>query len=102
MSTASTPCLQPGTEKIAASYDRVAGGGFNMMVAASRTGMQVVFAGQHGTGPNGDFLRAAFAAEGIETLTPPSPALDTGNCVVLVSARRRAHLRVLAWRGRHA
>ena len=76
----------PGTEKIATSYDRVAGGGFNMMVAASRTGMQVVFAGQHGTGSNGDFLRAAFATEGIETLTPPAPALDSGNCVVLVSA----------------
>ena len=26
----------PGTEKVAARYDRVAGGGFNMMVAASR------------------------------------------------------------------
>ena len=75
----------PGTEKVAASYDRVAGGGFNMMVAASRTGMQVVFAGQHGTGPNGDFLRAAFAAEKIETLTPSAPTLDTGNCVVLVT-----------------
>jgi sugar/nucleoside kinase (ribokinase family) len=76
---------QPGTEKVAASYDRVAGGGFNMMVAASRTGMQVVFAGQHGTGPSGDFLRAAFAVENIETLSPPSPLLDSGNCVVLVS-----------------
>jgi sugar/nucleoside kinase (ribokinase family) len=31
----------PGTEKIAKSYHRVAGGGFNMMVAASRTGMLV-------------------------------------------------------------
>ncbi|RVD14027.1 ribokinase, partial [Mesorhizobium sp. M4B.F.Ca.ET.017.02.2.1] len=28
----------PGTEKTASSYARVAGGGFNMMVAASRTG----------------------------------------------------------------
>jgi sugar/nucleoside kinase (ribokinase family) len=76
----------PGTEKIAQSYSRVAGGGFNMMVAARRTGMSVVFAGQHGTGPNGDFMRAAFAAEGIEVLAPPAAELDTGNCVVLVSA----------------
>jgi sugar/nucleoside kinase (ribokinase family) len=75
----------PGHEKIAASYDRVAGGGFNLMVAASRTGMEVVFVGRHGTGPNGDFLRAAFAVENIETLAPPAPALDTGNCVVLVT-----------------
>jgi len=77
---------RPGTEKIAQSYSRVAGGGFNMMVAARRAGMPVVFSGQHGTGPNGDFLRAAFAAEDIEVLAPPVPLVDSGNCVVLVSA----------------
>ncbi|RVD14690.1 PfkB family carbohydrate kinase, partial [Mesorhizobium sp. M4B.F.Ca.ET.017.02.2.1] len=56
-----------------------------MMVAASRTGMRVVFGGQLGTGPDGDFLRAAFAAEGIATLTPPSPLMDSGNCVAMIS-----------------
>jgi len=75
----------PGTEKTASSYARVAGGGFNMMVAARRTGMEVVFGGQLGTGPDGDFLRAAFATEGIETLTPPSAAMDSGNCVAMIS-----------------
>ncbi|MDX8479613.1 PfkB family carbohydrate kinase [Mesorhizobium sp. VK24D] len=75
----------PGTEKTASSYARVPGGGFNMMVAASRTGMKVVFGGQLGTGPDGDFLRAAFAAEGIETLTQPSPSMDSGNCVAMIS-----------------
>ncbi|MBZ9797800.1 PfkB family carbohydrate kinase [Mesorhizobium sp. ES1-4] len=76
----------PGTEKTASSYAQVAGGGFNMMVAASRTGMKAVFGGQLGSGPNGDFLRAAFAAEGIETLTPPSPLMDSGNCVAMISS----------------
>ena len=76
----------PGTEKTASSFAQVAGGGFNMMVAASRTGMKVVFGGQLGSGPNGDFLRAAFAAEGIETLTPPSPLMDSGNCVAMISS----------------
>ncbi|TJU93417.1 MAG: ribokinase [Mesorhizobium sp.] len=76
----------PGTEKTASSYAQVAGGGFNMMVAASRTGMKVVFGGQLGSGPNGDFLRAAFATEGIETLTPPSPVMDSGNCVAMISS----------------
>jgi len=76
----------PGTEKTATSFAQVAGGGFNMMVAASRTGMTVVFGGQLGSGPNGDFLRAAFAAEGIETLTPPSPHMDSGNCVAMISS----------------
>ncbi len=75
----------PGTEKTASSFARIAGGGFNMMVAAARTGMTVAFGGQLGSGPNGDFLRAAFAAEGIETLTPPSPLMDSGNCVALIS-----------------
>ena len=75
----------PGTEKTASSYARVAGGGFNMMVAARRTGMTVVYGGQLGTGPDGDFLRAAFAAEGIRTLTPPSPLMDSGNCVAMIS-----------------
>ncbi|AEH87835.1 PfkB family carbohydrate kinase [Mesorhizobium opportunistum] len=76
----------PGTEKTASSYAQVAGGGFNMMVAASRTGMKVVFGGQLGSGPNGDFLCAAFATEGIETLTPPSPVMDSGNCVAMISS----------------
>lgn len=76
---------EPGTEKTASSFAQVAGGGFNMMVAASRTGMQVVFGGQLGTGPNGDFLRAAFAAEGVTTLTPASPVMDSGNCVAMIS-----------------
>lgn len=76
----------PGTEKTASSYAQVAGGGFNMMVAARRTGMTVVFGGQLGSGPNGDFLRAALAGEGIETLTPPSSAMDSGNCVAMISS----------------
>lgn len=76
----------PGMEKTASSFAQVAGGGFNMMVAAARTGMKVVFGGQLGSGPNGDFLRAAFAAEGIETLTPPSPVMDSGNCVAMISS----------------
>jgi sugar/nucleoside kinase (ribokinase family) len=75
-----------GTERIASSFACVAGGGFNMMVAAARTGMQVAFGGQNGTGPHGDFLRDAFAAENIEILTPPSPVMDSGNCVVMVTS----------------
>jgi sugar/nucleoside kinase (ribokinase family) len=76
----------PGTEKTAATYEIAAGGGFNMMVAATRTGLPVAYGGQHGTGRNGDFLRDAFAREGIDVLTPPSPDMDSGNCVVLVTA----------------
>jgi sugar/nucleoside kinase (ribokinase family) len=75
-----------GEDKIADAYDQVIGGGFNTMAAAARTGMKVVFGGQHGTGPVGDFLRQALATEGIEILTPRALDRDTGNCVVLVTA----------------
>lgn len=76
----------PGEDKIADAYAQLIGGGFNMMAAAARTGMKVVFGGQHGTGPVGDCLRSALAAEGIDILTPRAPDRDTGNCVVLVTA----------------
>ncbi|MGB3833562.1 MAG: PfkB family carbohydrate kinase [Mesorhizobium sp.] len=75
----------PGAEKTATSYRRVVGGGFNMMVAAARSGMAVAFGGQHGTGPDGDLLRGALAAEGIEVLSPRASGLDTGNSVVLIT-----------------
>jgi sugar/nucleoside kinase (ribokinase family) len=86
----------PGTEKTASSYARVAGGGFNMMVAASRTGMKVAFGGQLGTGQDGDFLRAAFENEGIETLTPPSRLMDSGNSVAMISSD--AERTFVSWR----
>src|SRR3954454_17646542 len=70
----------------ASRFTQLAGGGFNMMVAAARTGMKVVFGGQLGSGPNGHFLRAAFTAENIEVLTAPSPLMDSGNCVALISS----------------
>lgn len=75
----------PGTEKIARRHWRTVGGGFNMMAAARRAGMKVAFAGRHGTGPNGDMLRDALRAEGIDVLAAPAPDTDTGDCVVLVT-----------------
>ena len=41
-------------------------------------------AGAVGTGPNGDLVRAALAAEGVEVSSPAVPDVDTGVCVVLV------------------
>lgn len=74
-----------GTEKTAASHARIAGGGFNLMVAARRAGMDVAFAGRLGTGPDGDFLRAALDREAIAVLLPPAEGIDSGNSVVLVT-----------------
>ncbi|MBL8584639.1 MAG: ribokinase [Rhizobiaceae bacterium] len=90
----------PGTEKTASSHARLAGGGFNLMVAAIRAGMPVAFAGRHGTGPDADFLRAALAAEHIEVMTPPAAGKDSGNSVVLVS--EDAERTFVSWPGAEA
>ena len=63
-----------------------AGGGFNIMAAAVRQGLPVVYAGGHGTGPWGDKVRAALAGEGIGLLRAPDPDADTGFDVALVEA----------------
>jgi sugar/nucleoside kinase (ribokinase family) len=61
-----------------------AGGGFNVMAAAARHGLPVTYAGGHGTGPWGNLIRAALAAEGIEVLRAADAGRDTGFDVALV------------------
>ncbi|NTW41392.1 MAG: sugar kinase [Cellulomonadaceae bacterium] len=67
------------------SFDAV-GGGFNVMAAAARDGLAVVYGGMHGTGPRGDLVRAALAAEGVVAAQPPLEGLDTGEVLTLVDA----------------
>jgi sugar/nucleoside kinase (ribokinase family) len=73
-----------GGDMLADSASAEVGGGFNIMAAAVRQGLPVVYAGGHGTGPWGDKVRAALAAEGIGLLRPPYPDADTGFTVGLV------------------
>ena len=73
-----------GGDMLAESSSVQVGGGFNIMAAAARQGLPVVYAGGHGTGPWGDKVRAALAAEGIAVLRPPDPDADTGFDVALV------------------
>jgi sugar/nucleoside kinase (ribokinase family) len=75
-----------GADMLADSSSVQVGGGFNVMAAAARQGFPVVYAGGHGTGPWGDRVRAALAAEGIMILRPPDPDADTGFDVALVEA----------------
>jgi sugar/nucleoside kinase (ribokinase family) len=75
---------QRGGDVLATSSEITAGGGFNVMAAAARQGLPVLYAGGHGTGPWGDVVRAALAAEGIGLLRPPDPDRDTGFDVALV------------------
>jgi sugar/nucleoside kinase (ribokinase family) len=73
-----------GGDLLADSAAARVGGGFNVMAAAARQGMPVAYAGGHGTGPWGDLVRSALAAEGIEVLRDPDPRTDTGFDVALV------------------
>jgi sugar/nucleoside kinase (ribokinase family) len=73
-----------GGDMLAGSSSVQVGGGFNVMAAAARQGLPVLYAGGHGTGPWGNKVRAALAAEGIAVLRPPDPDADTGFDVALV------------------
>lgn len=73
-----------GDNAMAGSWGRFAGGAVNILVAAARNGASAVHAGAHGTGPNGDLVRAALAAEGVTASAPPVEGLDTGVCFVMV------------------
>jgi sugar/nucleoside kinase (ribokinase family) len=75
---------QRGGDALATSAEILAGGGFNVMAAAARQGLPVLYAGGHGTGPWGDVVRAALAAEGIDRFRPAEPDRDTGFDVALV------------------
>jgi sugar/nucleoside kinase (ribokinase family) len=79
------PALPPrGGDALATSCEVTAGGGFNVMAAAARQGLPVLYAGGHGTGPWGDVVRAALEGEGIDLFRPADPDRDTGFDVALV------------------
>ncbi|MEU1410614.1 PfkB family carbohydrate kinase [Streptomyces sp. NPDC005731] len=73
-----------GGDVIGTRSETTVGGGFNTLVAARRLGTEVAFAGLHGTGPHGDLVRAALAAEDIATLLPARAEDDTGFTVALI------------------
>ncbi|AZP71129.1 sugar kinase [Pseudomonas poae] len=75
-----------GGDVLAQSASFEAGGGFNVMAAARRNGLPVVYLGRHGNGRFGDLARAAMQAEGVEMALPASTDKDTGLCVSLTEA----------------
>ena len=82
---ATVPDLPPRGGDVWASRMRMAaGGGFHALAAAARQGVDVVYAGAHGTGPFGDLARAALRTEGIAVRLPPRPDADTGVVIVMV------------------
>lgn len=75
---------EPGGDVFARSARTLPGGGFNVMAAAAREGMAVVYGGAHGTGPYGDMARAALRSEDVRIAHAPKTGSDTGFCVALV------------------
>lgn len=73
-----------GQNVMAGSSTRYAGGSVTVLVAAARFGASCVHAGAHGTGPNGDLVRASLAAEDVAVSAPPVSGRDTATCLVLV------------------
>jgi sugar/nucleoside kinase (ribokinase family) len=77
---------ESGGDVLAQSASFEAGGGFNVMAAAQRNGLAVVYLGRHGTGRFGDLAREAMQAEGIRIGIPRPAARDTGLCVAVTEA----------------
>jgi sugar/nucleoside kinase (ribokinase family) len=92
-----------GGDVLAGSGRLAAGAALNVLAAAARAGLPGLYAGAHGTGPLGDLVRAALAAEGIAVLHPREARADTGFTVALVDAgAERTFVTVLgaeAWLG---
>ncbi|WP_460157550.1 PfkB family carbohydrate kinase [Pseudomonas sp. S2_H10] len=81
---------EAGGDVLAQSASFEAGGGFNVMAAAQRNGLPVVYLGRHGSGRFGDLAREAMTAEGIRIGITDRAERDTGLCVAItdVSAER--------------
>lgn len=77
---------QPGGDVLAQSARFEAGGGFNVMAAAQRNGLSVVYLGRHGTGRFGDLAREAMHAQGIRIGIADRAGRDTGLCVAVTDA----------------
>jgi sugar/nucleoside kinase (ribokinase family) len=73
-----------GGDVLAHSAEFEAGGGFNVMAAARRSGLATVYLGRHGTGRFGELARHAMAGEGIEIANSATEAGDTGLSVALI------------------
>jgi ribokinase len=73
-----------GGDVVAEDAGRAAGGGLNALAAAARLGLPAAYGGPHGTGANGDTVRAALAADGVDAVLPPRTDGDTGWCLALL------------------
>ncbi|WP_218829130.1 PfkB family carbohydrate kinase [Rhodococcus sp. 05-2254-6] len=76
----------PGGDVVATSLNETAGGGLNVMVAAIRDDLPVVFAGRFGSGHYGSIVRDALAVSGALVVNNRPLPKDSGFCIALVDA----------------
>jgi sugar/nucleoside kinase (ribokinase family) len=75
-----------GADVLARDFTQTVGGGFAVVAAAARLGMQTAFAGVLGDDPIAEAARQALRDEGVELLFPEPRAGSSGICIVLVDA----------------
>jgi sugar/nucleoside kinase (ribokinase family) len=76
----------PGGDSVSSRSIVTTGGGFNVMSAAARHGMSVVYAGRLGLGPFSQIARDSLREERIESPVEAGQGVDVGFCVVLIDA----------------
>jgi sugar/nucleoside kinase (ribokinase family) len=73
-----------GSDTLVEHSDSFAGGGFNVMAAASRLGLASVYGGVVGLGPFATIAQEAMRDEHIVVATTPNHEVDTGFVVAIV------------------
>lgn len=77
---------EPGGDVFASESSMAVGGGFNVLAAARRLGVETLYAGPLGKGPFAEAAREALETIGVDHVGPVAPG-DQGYCVAMTDAR---------------
>ena len=77
---------EPGGDVFADESSLAVGGGFNVLAAARRMGVETLYAGPLGEGPFAEVARRALEEIGVDHVGPVAPG-DQGYCVAMTDAR---------------
>jgi len=77
---------EPGGDVFADESSMAVGGGFNVLAAARRMGVETLYAGPLGEGPFAEAAREALETIGVDHIGPVAPG-DQGYCVAMTDAR---------------
>ena len=77
---------EPGGDVFADESSMAVGGGFNVLAAARRLGVETLYAGPLGEGPFAEAARETLETIGVDHVGPVAPG-DQGYCVAMTDAR---------------